>query len=355
MLVFLDFEASSLGKHSYPIEVAWIFADGHSETHLIRPAPAWIDWDEEAQAIHGIMRETLVDHGTPHDLIAQRMIDQLTGHDLLASAPSWDGKWLSALPRAAGYPLHSLRLRRTAEALRECASSILAPNLADEDLAAAIEAILTRNENGASGEAPAYRALPDAQADRARWLAVCDAARQVAAEGWVSLKTYPWQGKVPLRPMGAISSSAGGSGACQTHPFPPTSGKTGSRVDDGAASGRNGSPRWGSNPRFSDGVAYRFVRSEGKTFPSHLCLIAASEFQLAVGKRRYRVTLDGGNFFYLAGVWEPAIGDWPLCYRIVTVDANPKSRSIRSGAARSFIGARSCNGSATRSPRAICW
>jgi putative SOS response-associated peptidase YedK len=81
---------------------------------------------------------------------------------------------------------------------------------------------------------------------------------------------------------------------------------------------------WGSNPRFSDGVAYRFVRSEGKTFPSHRCLIAASEFQLAVGKRQYRVTLDGGNFFYLAGVWEPAMGDWPLCYRIVTVDANPE-------------------------------
>ncbi|UYY57192.1 SOS response-associated peptidase family protein [Sphingomonas sp. S2-65] len=81
---------------------------------------------------------------------------------------------------------------------------------------------------------------------------------------------------------------------------------------------------WGSNPRFSDGVAFRFVRSEGKTFPSRRCLIPASEFQLAVGKRRYRVTLDGGNFFYLAGVWEPAMGDWPLYYRIVTVEANPE-------------------------------
>ena len=79
---------------------------------------------------------------------------------------------------------------------------------------------------------------------------------------------------------------------------------------------------WGSNPQFSDGIAYRFVRSEGKTFPSHRCLIPTSEFHMTVGKRRYRVTLDGGNFFYLAGVWEPAIGDWPLCYRIVTVAAN---------------------------------
>lgn len=82
--------------------------------------------------------------------------------------------------------------------------------------------------------------------------------------------------------------------------------------------------RWGSNPRFSDGLAYRFVRSEGKTFPSHRCLVPASEFHMTVGKRKYRVTLDGGNFFYLAAIWEPAMGDWPLCYRIITVAANPE-------------------------------
>lgn len=80
--------------------------------------------------------------------------------------------------------------------------------------------------------------------------------------------------------------------------------------------------RWGSNPRFTDGVEFRFVRSEGKTFPSHRCLIPASEFQMRVGEKRYRVKLDDGNFFYLAGVWEPAIGDWPLSFRIITVPAN---------------------------------
>jgi putative SOS response-associated peptidase YedK len=82
--------------------------------------------------------------------------------------------------------------------------------------------------------------------------------------------------------------------------------------------------RWGSNPRFSDGVEFRFVRSEGKIFPTHRCLIPASEFQLRAGDRRHRVTLDDGNFFYLAGVWEPAMGDWPLSFRIITVPANPE-------------------------------
>jgi putative SOS response-associated peptidase YedK len=81
---------------------------------------------------------------------------------------------------------------------------------------------------------------------------------------------------------------------------------------------------WGSNPRFSDGTSFRFVRSEGQTFPSHRCLVPASEFHMLAGKKRYRVTLDGGNFFYLAGVWELAMGGWPLCYRIITVAANPE-------------------------------
>jgi putative SOS response-associated peptidase YedK len=79
---------------------------------------------------------------------------------------------------------------------------------------------------------------------------------------------------------------------------------------------------WGSDPRFNAGVSYRFVRSEGRAFPSHRCLIPASEFQMTVGDKRFRVTLDDGNFFYLAGVWEPAMADWPLSFKIVTVEAN---------------------------------
>ena len=81
---------------------------------------------------------------------------------------------------------------------------------------------------------------------------------------------------------------------------------------------------WGSDPQFSDGTSFRFVRSEGRTFPTHRCLIPASEFHMKVGDKRYRVTLEVGNFFYLAGIWEPAMGGWPLSYRVVTVAANPE-------------------------------
>lgn len=180
-MVFLDFEASSLGRRSFPVEVAWVFADGRFESHLIRPAPDWTDWDTEAEAIHHIARETLTESGTAHGIVAARMVDQLTGHDLLASAPSWDGKWLSILLRAAGYPRHSLRLRRSDDAMGECARSILSPVLREADLTAAVETILSQSEADVLDAVPAHRALPDAEAERAHWLAVCDAARALAA------------------------------------------------------------------------------------------------------------------------------------------------------------------------------
>jgi len=172
MLVFLDFEASSLGKRSYPIEVGWVFEDGRSEAHLIHPAPAWTDWDDAAEAIHHITRAELIAEGTPHEVVAQRMIAELTGHDLLASAPSWDGKWLSTLLRAAGLPRHSLRLRDSDDALREAALAILSPTVPPERLEEAIGDVLALSELRAPGQAPAHRALADAEEERARWLAV---------------------------------------------------------------------------------------------------------------------------------------------------------------------------------------
>jgi putative SOS response-associated peptidase YedK len=77
---------------------------------------------------------------------------------------------------------------------------------------------------------------------------------------------------------------------------------------------------WGSNLRFTDGVDYRFVRSEGRAFPTNRCLLPASEFHMKVGDKRFRVTLDCGNFFYLAGLWEPGEGA-EVFFRVITVYA----------------------------------
>jgi hypothetical protein len=181
-LVFLDFEASSLRRQSYPIEVAWVFEDGRSEAYLIRPAETWTDWDVAAEAIHRIPHEQLLQEGTSFETVAQRMIAALDGYDLLASAPSWDGKWLSALFRAAGLPRHILRLRDSDEAHRECATAILAAVVPAELLVSTVENLLALTEVRAVDAPPAHRALADAEEERQRWLAIRAAALKLAAE-----------------------------------------------------------------------------------------------------------------------------------------------------------------------------
>jgi len=183
MLVFLDFEASSLRKQSYPIEVAWVFEDGRSEAHLIYPAEEWTDWDENAEAVHHISHPFLLANGSPHDVVARRMIEELSGHDLLASAPSWDGKWLSALLRAAGLPRHSLRLRDSEDARRETATKILAPFVPADQLGNAVADILALSEVRAPNEQPAHRALADAEDELAQWFAVKAAATRMTEKG----------------------------------------------------------------------------------------------------------------------------------------------------------------------------
>lgn len=180
MLVFLDFEASSLGKQSYPIEVGWVFEDGRAQSFLIRPAPGWTDWDGQAEAIHGIARATLIAEGTAHDEVAERMIAALDGHDCRASAPSWDGKWLSVLLRAAGLPRHSLRLGDSDDAHRQAAEAILAPILPAAGLQAAVAEALALGEVRAPDEPPAHRALADAREERQRWLQVQAIAHSIA-------------------------------------------------------------------------------------------------------------------------------------------------------------------------------
>jgi putative SOS response-associated peptidase YedK len=81
---------------------------------------------------------------------------------------------------------------------------------------------------------------------------------------------------------------------------------------------------WGLKPLAANGRPYRFLRSEGRSFPSNRCLIPASEFHVALNGERYRFTLADGDWFYLAGIWRPATPDWDESYAILTVTANPE-------------------------------
>jgi hypothetical protein len=161
--VFLDFEASSLSKDSYPIEVGWVHEDGTGEAHLIRPAPGWTEWDVLAAGVHGISREQLEREGEPHEAVCERLLVLFDQNIVLASAPSWDGHWLSMLLRAAGHPRHLVRLQDSEVAF--CAAA----EPWGGDVAARIE--------GAKQAArpPGHRALADARREWEIWRALVEA------------------------------------------------------------------------------------------------------------------------------------------------------------------------------------
>jgi hypothetical protein len=168
MIVFLDFEASSLAKNSYPIEVAWIFEDGRSRSCLIRPAENWTDWSSEAEGIHGIGRDILLAEGVPVEVLAAEMVETLSGHDLYASAPSWDGKWLSTLLRAAGLPRHALRLKKSDDAFLDAARAAIGPNSSEAEIMGLVSGVIESTERVSLP----HRALPDAKLERERWILV---------------------------------------------------------------------------------------------------------------------------------------------------------------------------------------
>ncbi|WP_445502941.1 3'-5' exonuclease [Microvirga sp. G4-2] len=170
-IVFLDFEASSLGRKGYPIEVAWVFASGGEETHLIKPAPSWTEWSAESEATHHLTRERLISEGEAHDEVARRMLDVLSGHALYATAPSWDGQWLSRLLRGAGLPRHALRLQDTDVAHEGTITRILqGANVPESELANLAKEILAqaRRKDEADGD-PVHRALADAKRELRVW------------------------------------------------------------------------------------------------------------------------------------------------------------------------------------------
>lgn len=176
MRAFINFEASSRDRHGYPIEVAWVFEDGGSESFLILPIEEWTDWEPAAEAIHGISREQLTSEGVPTDIVAKRLLDELQGHEVFTSAPSWNGRWLSALLQSAGLPRHAISLTDTDAGLLELAGALLAPFVPSSEIHRATRKILAYVADRFADRRHAHRALPDAQLDRERWLMVSELA-----------------------------------------------------------------------------------------------------------------------------------------------------------------------------------
>ncbi|WP_184401921.1 SOS response-associated peptidase family protein [Rhizobium sp. BK650] len=75
---------------------------------------------------------------------------------------------------------------------------------------------------------------------------------------------------------------------------------------------------WGLRARDGAPRAVNLVRSEGRRFPTHRCLVPASEFRY----KNFSFSLANGDWFYFAGIWRPAAEDWPEAYTILTIEAN---------------------------------
>ena len=111
MIYFVDVEASSLSVGGFPIEVAWVDEHGQGESHLIRPADAWLhppsgllEWSPASERVHGIGMEMLLADGEPHDHVARRVAGILGRPNAMpcSDAPRFDARWLRMLLEAVG-------------------------------------------------------------------------------------------------------------------------------------------------------------------------------------------------------------------------------------------------------------
>ena len=97
--IILDFEASSLGDNSYPIEVAWSMDGEAVEEHLISPASvgSWTDWSAKAEALHGISRDELISQGKNPRWLCERIREELGGKTVYSDNPDYDREWMRRL------------------------------------------------------------------------------------------------------------------------------------------------------------------------------------------------------------------------------------------------------------------
>lgn len=109
----IDVEASGFGRNSYPIEVGFVLANGHSFCCLIYPEPEWTHWDPQAETVHHISRALLLKRGLPAIEVARLLNAQLTGQTVYSDGWANDYSWLGSLFDVAGmsptFKLENLR------------------------------------------------------------------------------------------------------------------------------------------------------------------------------------------------------------------------------------------------------
>ncbi|UZE23281.1 hypothetical protein LOY67_25335 [Pseudomonas sp. B21-056] len=96
---FIDFEASGIAPDSYPIEVA-VVSNESVYSSLIKPARYWTHWSFDAQDMHGLTQDHLLQEGDTPKTVAERM-NQLFSGQVLCSDSTQDVFWFDVLYEAA--------------------------------------------------------------------------------------------------------------------------------------------------------------------------------------------------------------------------------------------------------------
>jgi hypothetical protein len=111
MLAIIEVASSGLGADSYPIAVAWRLLRSGVEHHLlIRPIDAWRGWQRDAETVHKLTRQRLLDEGRPVDEVAAALSRDLGQAKIFSDTVALDQAWIDLLFGAVpGSRLLSLR------------------------------------------------------------------------------------------------------------------------------------------------------------------------------------------------------------------------------------------------------
>jgi hypothetical protein len=112
-MYIIDFEASGLGRESYPIEVAWGDGKHPVTSFLLNPGSmnGWTDWDPRSSEFHGIPRDELIKKGENPKRVAERMVKELAGKTLYSDEPRYDIMWKDRLLKDSGYDPGLIRIK----------------------------------------------------------------------------------------------------------------------------------------------------------------------------------------------------------------------------------------------------
>lgn len=112
-MYIIDFEASSLSRNSYPIEVAWGSSRETVTTFLLNPdkMTGWTDWSSKSFEFHGIQRNQLLECGEDPKQVAKILVRDLAGKSVYSDEPRFDNMWKDRLLSDTGYDPSLIRIK----------------------------------------------------------------------------------------------------------------------------------------------------------------------------------------------------------------------------------------------------